>query len=188
MSSPTRRLLKTVQTIQKRIVKQHPNLGVRTKNGKHATTYLLDLPELLSVVQEWDQLIRSVLPDHGYWFSPFSPETGNIDPNNLECPKSRCSLVNRQLKLWQREHGLQEYSPHKFRHGHVHYGMNNSRNISDYKAVSMNVMHSSMEITDEFYSVLNDNELQNRIQNLGKQLEQAGTDEEILQKIRELLR
>ena len=65
--------------------------------------------------------------------------------------------------------------------------MNNSRSISDYKAVSMNVMHSSMEITDEFYSVLNDNELQKRIQNLGKQLEQAGTDEEILQKIQELL-
>ena len=147
----------------------------------------MDLPELLSIVQEWDQLVRSVLPDHGYWFAPLSYENGNIDPKNLDCPKSRCSLVNRQLKLWQKSHGLPNYSPHKFRHGHVHYGMNNSRSISDYKAVSMNVMHSSMEITDEFYSVLNDNELQKRIQNLGKQLEQAGTDEEILQKIRELL-
>jgi integrase len=173
--------------IQKRIVKQHPNLGVRTKNGKHATTYLLNLPELLSIVQAWDQLVRSALPDHGYWFAPLSFENGDIDPKNLDCPESRRSLVNRQLKLWQREHGLQEYSPHKFRHGHVHYGMNNSRNISEYKAVSMNVMHSSMEITDSFYSVLSDNEVQNRIRNLGNQSEQTGEQEEKFRQFQKFL-
>ena len=32
----------------------------------------------------------------------------------------------------------------------------------------MNVMHASMEITDEFYSNLNDGEVQNRIGSLGK--------------------
>lgn len=33
----------------------------------------------------------------------------------------------------------------------------------------MNVMHASMEITDEFYSNLNDGELENRISSLNKQ-------------------
>ena len=33
----------------------------------------------------------------------------------------------------------------------------------------MNVMHASMEITDEFYSNLNDGEIQNRISSLGKE-------------------
>jgi site-specific recombinase XerD len=68
--------------LEKRMVKQHPNLGIRTKNGKHATTYLLDIPELLQVVQGWDSYVRSVLPAGGYWFAPFSPDTGKIDLNN----------------------------------------------------------------------------------------------------------
>jgi len=35
-------------------VKQWPRLGVRTKFKKHATTYLLPVPELLQVVRDWD--------------------------------------------------------------------------------------------------------------------------------------
>jgi hypothetical protein len=38
----------------------------------------------------------------------------------------------------------------------------------DFKAVSLNAMHSSVEITDQFYSVLNDSEVKNRIGVLGK--------------------
>ncbi len=34
-----------------RTIKQWPSLGVQTKNGKSATTYLLDMPELLVVVE-----------------------------------------------------------------------------------------------------------------------------------------
>ncbi len=52
----------------------------------------------------------------------------------------------------------------------------------------MNVMHSSMEITDEYYSVLNDNELQNRIQSLGKQLEQASQEEKEFRQFQEFKR
>jgi len=36
--------------LDSRSVKQWPSLGVRTKLGKHATTYLLDVPELTLVV------------------------------------------------------------------------------------------------------------------------------------------
>ena len=38
----------------------------------------------------------------------------------------------------------------------------------------MNVLHSSMEITDEFYSNLNDKEIQDRISRLGNNTEQNG--------------
>jgi len=51
---------------------------------------------------------------------------------------------------------------------HIHYGFAHAKTIKDFKAVSMNVMHSSMEITDEFYSVLNESELQNRIRSLDR--------------------
>ena len=168
-----------VVDLQKNLIRQHPNLGVRTKNGKYATTTLLDIPELLEIVQAWDKLVRSVLPEHGYWFAPLSPDTGNIDPNNFSCPESRRSLLNRQLKLWLKSHDLPDYSPHKFRHGHVHYGMQHSQTIADYKAVSMNVMHSSMEITDEYYSVLNDSEQQNRIKNLSHQTKRTDNQEDL---------
>ena len=63
---------------------------------------------------------------------------------------------------------LPYHSPHKFRHGHIHYGLENSKDIKDYKAVSLNVLHSSMKITDEFYSIFNDSDLQNRINSLSK--------------------
>lgn len=44
----------------------------------------------------------------------------------------------------------------------------------------MNVMHSSMKITDEYYSVLNDGEIKNRISSLGSDIEKSG-EEEIFQ-------
>jgi len=47
-----------------------------------------------------------------------------------------------------------------------------------HKAVSMNVMHSSMEITDEFYSNLNDGEIQSRISGL-KEKDKSSEDSEL---------
>ena len=77
-------------------------------------------------------------------------------------------LATRNIKAWLEGNGLPYHSSHKFRHGHIQYGLANSKSIADYKAVSMNVMHTSMEITDEIYSNLNDGEVQNRIGSLGK--------------------
>ena len=167
-----------VDIINKKIM-QFPNMGVRTKNRKHAITFLLDIPELLEVVQAWDKLVRETLPETGFWFAPLSPDTGEIDPTNTTCPESRASLATRQLKTWLSSIGIKAYSPHKFRHGHVHYGLERSQTIADYKAVSMNVMHSNMEITDQFYSVLNENSVQNRIQNLGNKPENSQSEEEL---------
>lgn len=42
-----------------RSIEQWPSLGVKTKNGKSATTYLLDIPELLSMVVRWDAIVRA---------------------------------------------------------------------------------------------------------------------------------
>jgi len=172
---------------QNRLVKQHPNLGVRTKNGKHATTYLLDLPELITVVQDWDNEVRAILPDFGMWFPALSPKTGEIDTNNLSSPKSRTSMATRQLKTYLNKIGLPYHSPHKFRHGHIHYGLKRSKNVADYKAVSQNVMHSSMNITDDFYSNLNGSEIQNRINSLGNKNQNLGDEEKLYQEFQEYI-
>ncbi len=47
--------------------------------------------------------------------------------------------------------------------------------MADFRAVSFNALHSSMEITDPFYSVLNDAEVKDRIGALG---EKNGADRE----------
>lgn len=65
--------------------------------------------------------------------------------------------------------GLPYHSSHKFRHGHVQYGLARSKNTADFKAVSLNELHSSMEINDQFYSNLNDSEVQKRTSNLNIQ-------------------
>ncbi len=39
--------------------------------------------------------------------------------------------------------------------------------VDQYKAISLNVMHSSMEITDQFYSVLNSDQIKDKIGSLG---------------------
>jgi len=75
---------------------------------------------------------------------------------------------------------LPYHSPHKFRHGHIQYGLSQAKSIADYKAISLNVLYSSMEITDPSYSNLNDGEVQNRIGSLGKATKSNGSDDERL--------
>ena len=48
----------------------------------------------------------------------------------------------------------------------------------DYKAVSMNVLHSSMDITDETYSNLDEQDIKSRIGQLGQQMGKAENESE----------
>jgi predicted DNA-binding ribbon-helix-helix protein len=43
------------------------------------------------------------------------------------------------------------------------YGLVKSTRYADYKAVSMNGMHTSVQITDQFYSNITDEEIKKRI-------------------------
>ena len=152
--------------IERREVYQFPNLGVRTKNSKHGTTFFLDIQELLAVVGDWDNYVRSILPGDGFWFAPFSPDTFEIDPNCRIIGDHREDLARKNLKEWLERVGLPYHSPHKFRHGHIQYGMAHAKTVADFKAVSMNVLHSSMDITDGVYSQFGDEEIRNRINGL----------------------
>jgi integrase len=153
--------------LEERTVIQDPAIGVRTKNLKTATTFLLNIPDLLDVVGVWDAKVRDQLPPKGFWFAPLSPKTGEIDAGCLEIGKHRHNLARRNLASWLKRVGLPYHSPHEFRHGHIHYGIKNAKNMADFKAVSMNVMHSNMQITDAIYSRLADREIKGRIDSLG---------------------
>jgi hypothetical protein len=75
-------------------------------------------------------------------------------------------------------------SPHKFRHGHAVYGLKAAKEIGDFKAVSMNLMHQSIGITDSIYAVLSDKDMQERIARLGQTTGAVGVDKS---RIREVL-
>ena len=161
--------LETVD-LDSRTVKQWPSLGVRTKFGKHATTYLLDIPELNSVIEEWDQLVRSAVPEDGYWFAPFNTLEGGFDTEVDIIGQYRHVRVRKDLKRWLERVGLPYRSPHQFRHGHAVYALKQAQDVADLKAVSMNLMHSNLSITDGVYGIMSQQDISKRIQGLGKTL------------------
>lgn len=152
--------------LENRFVYQFTSLGVHTKNSKSAKTVLYPIPELLEVCKAWDREIRLVLPEDGFWFPPLSTDSGEINPTCFEANENRTTLARKNLLDWMAKVGLPYHSPHKFRHGHVHYGQAHSRTQEDYKAISQNVMHSTTGITDQFYSNMDDDMKRDRIDSM----------------------
>ncbi len=158
-------------------VKQWPKLGVHTKFGKHATTYLLDIPDLLEVVKDWDKRIKTVLPDNNFWFAPISPDTGGLDPKITGVGRCRDAGARQDLVNWLKAVDLPYHSPHKFRHGHAVYGIKNAKDITALKAISQNLMHSDLSITDGVYGVLSGTDVKSQIANLGKNAPSENLDD-----------
>jgi site-specific recombinase XerD len=64
--------------------------------------------------------------------------------------------------------GVSYKPPHALRHGHAVHALLLGQDVADLKAVSQNLMHSSLTITDSIYSVLTEKDLSERIATLGK--------------------
>jgi len=160
--------LKAVDVKRRRVL-QFQNLGVRTKNQKDAVTFLFNISYLLDVINAWDDEVRSVCPEDGLWFALISPKTGEIDPvGYVKAGKHRDCRARKDLKRWLNKVELPYQSPHKFRHGHAVYGLKNAKDIGELKAVSQNLMHSNLSITDGIYGMLSDDDIQERIDNISK--------------------
>ena len=153
--------------IAARTVKQDPTLGVKTKNNKAAVTRLLEIPDLLAIVQDWDCFIRDQLPPSANWYPVIEQSFGIQTLTDRPSGQFRNRDFGRRIQRLFNKAGLEPLTPHKFRHGHALYGLNRSRDMSDYKAVSMNLMHSDIGITDSVYAVLSDQAMQDRIARLG---------------------
>lgn len=83
--------------------------------------------------------------------------------------QNRHQVLDKRLRKLFDLAGLPYKSAHKFRHGHAVYGLQNAQTMADYKAVSMNLMHEDIKITDEIYAPILSNEVQFRIGRLSKQ-------------------
>ncbi|MBI5951913.1 MAG: hypothetical protein HY865_09665 [Chloroflexi bacterium] len=180
-------------------IKQLPEAGVKTKNRKAAITYLLPIAELHDVVARWDQRVRSQLPAGALWYATLTSDGMQVTPT-LEAYAQRYNIIEHDVKLICQRAGVPYKSPHKLRHGHAVYGLKNARTLEELKAVSQNIMHASMTITDGVYANLLGNEVQSVITSLGKNsppylstngegqgMEPALTKDQIAAKISELL-
>jgi len=145
---------------------QWPELGVATKNGKRATTYLLPIPELSAVAQTWDQIVRPKLPATAPWYAPVSARWGSLSLEESKPGKNRHQALDKRLRRLFDLAGLPYKSAHKFRHGHAVYGLLKAQTMADYKAVSMNLMHHDIKITDSIYAPILSEEVKERIAGL----------------------
>jgi integrase len=147
-------------------VRQYPELGVHTKNGKKATTFLLNIPELLASVRVWDEIVRPALSPEAPWYAPVDHCWGEQCISSKEPGQNRSRALEKRLRLLFSLVGVPHKSPHKFRHGHAVYGLLHAQTMADYKAVSMNLMHDSIEITDSTYAPMLSSDVKDRIAGL----------------------
>ena len=151
--------------IPNKTVYQWPEWGVQTKNGKKATTFLLNVPDLYPIIEAWDRKVRS-LPEDSIWFANFNTNTNqSMKPayfNTAKYPRARTDLQE-----WLERVELPYYSPHKFRNGHAVYALKQCKTMAEFKAVSQNLMHDSIVTTDSIYSIFSQEEVKNQMLNLG---------------------
>jgi site-specific recombinase XerC len=145
---------------------QVPDEGVRTKNHKAAITSLLIIPVLFDVVKAWDAKVRSALPDDAMWYSSVSQDNEQFVYKNTSAAGRRTILARGMRRICVSA-GVEYKSPHKLRHGHAVYGIKAVKDLKGLKAVSQNLMHSSVSITDGLYGNLVEDDVHELIHSLG---------------------
>ncbi len=152
--------------LRERCVRQWPELGVHTKFGKKATTFLLPFPKLIDIVSEWDEIVRTNLPHNHPWYALIEQRWGEQIFSKEPPGKNRHQALEKRLKLLYALAGLPFKSAHKFRHGHAVFGLMHAQTMADYKAISVNLMHDSLTVTDGIYARIMENDVKNRIHGL----------------------
>lgn len=172
--------------LEKRNIYQFPEKGVHTKFTKRAITTLLPLQNLLDIVKRWDDLVRKNCPLDSAWYArldnkdktkvkagffrsdinPFMPENQDTNKGRILSMR-RTGALSKDLNMLCDLVGIERKNPHAFRHGHIHYGLSTASSMEQFKAISQNVMHNNTSITDEIYSRMNHEKLNNVISGMG---------------------
>lgn len=153
-------------------VMQLPEKGVQTKNDKAAVTFLLPIQDLLGVVKDWDAFMRSQAGENAASFNwyPAIDHTGEAIKSGLLKGKytGRGESFDEGMKALCRRAGVPYKSPHKLRHGHGVYGVKKAKDIAQLKAISQNLMHENIGITDGIYGKLAEDDLSSILSNFGE--------------------
>lgn len=167
-------------------LKQWPLWGVRTKNRKAGTTYLLQNEEvgpLLDIAREWDEIVRRTLPSSAPWYALIDRNTTAFAKSQVP-GQSRTSNLAQHLNALCTRTGVKYKSPHKFRHGFAVYALSLCETMEDFKAVSQNLMHNSMSTTDAIYAKMVNDRVAARMAILGSR-KKLREDPEILELFKE---
>lgn len=127
-------------------VHQDPQLGVRTKLRKRATTVLLDMPDILVPARAWLDYLGRHVTGRAMFFNVFT----TTDPPHLtnDPPGAhRAIALARDYKQLCAHAGLPYRGSHGLRHGHIVHCARQCRDLSDFTALSQNVMHSDVRVT-----------------------------------------
>lgn len=171
------------------LVRQWPDWGVCTKNAKAANTYLLPHPELedlREIVRAWHTEVLNGVGERGMWWALLDPD-GETFSSVQEPGDNRRNGLARRLRWLCKRAAVPYMSPHKLRHGHIVWAEGQCHSIAEFKAVSQNVMHESMSLTDARYSVLTEGELAQRLAGIGVDVERLASDDALLNALAEAL-
>ena len=156
-------------------VSQSPAIGVHTKYSKSADTSLYKIQPLLDVVKNWDDFMRQNYPSDNYWYprlngrkkiKPGVPITDDVDKSYADTRNVTRTFYTNLKKLCNMA-GVEYQSSHACRYGHIQFGADNSSSMDEFKAVSQNVMHESVDITDKIYARMNADKVNEKISNMG---------------------
>ncbi len=93
--------------------------------------------------------------------------TGGMSLLHNHCSgQSRHDKVAKGLRRLCEMAGVRYRSPHTLRHSNAVFGLQRSQDMATYKAVSQNLMHKSLAITDEVYAILDQTDVQEKIDGL----------------------
>jgi integrase len=148
-------------------VRQSPELGMRTKNKKSATTYILDIEPIMRHVYEWDEFVRPKLPPTGFWFAPLNSTTGDINTSAVKVGENRPSIFRKDLTTWLKKHQALLHSPHDFRRGHASFLWERSKDFNDLLAIKENLMQENLATT-EIYARKKKTQIKKLVHNLMK--------------------
>ena len=101
------------------------------------------------------------------WYTPIISHWGEYVLSAEPPGASRNGALSKRLRLLAAQADLPYLSPHKYRHGHAVYALQRAKTMADYKAVSQNLMHGDISVTDGIYAPLLGSEVQQRIDGLG---------------------
>ncbi len=158
--------------VERKRIEQLPEKGVRTKNSKAAVTFLLNISDLLNIVRNWDAYLRregllmwypainKADTDH------FLKET--FTGSHRKEYQGRCYVFEDGLRRLCEKAGITYKSAHKIRHGHGVYGVKKAKDIAQLKAISQNLMHANIGITDGIYGKLAEDDLAEILSDFGE--------------------
>lgn len=163
--------------LKNQTIYQLPSEGVETKNSKALKTYILQIEDLLEIVQDWDTFIRAELGEDAFWFPNLARDGDKWVLGGEGKTESRRMAYSRGLKRMCKRTKIEYKSPHKIRHGYGVYGVKHAQTVEELKAISQNMGHESLSITDRLYSQLAGNEVKRVVVGLSRKQEKISNEE-----------